>query len=326
MKLKIFIVLVICMININAQIQELDRYIKEYNKSNPLTHSIIIYNDGNILYEHYFNNFDSEKLNNLKSVTKSIISLLIGIAIDKGYIENEYVRVSELLPELFAGIRDKRKFEITIRDLLTMSAGFKWNNLGGKIRSGWDNSENPALYLINNVPLENNPGDKWNYNSGLSHLLSVIITRTSRMSTLEFARKYLFNPLGINDIKWSKARDGIYKGNSELWMKPKDLLKIGIMLLNEGVWENKVIVSGKWIEKSTRKYFDGFEQIGGYGYHWHTRKFGKYNSYLAAGWGGQFLIVIPELKVVVVNTSRWNVLASTYVVFDLIDKFLLNHK
>lgn len=319
-------VFIISMTSLYAQTELIERYVKEYNERNPLTHSVIIYKNGNILYENYFNNFNPEKLNNLKSVTKSIVSLLIGIAIDKGYIVSESVKVSELLPELFEGVRDKRKFEITIRDLLTMSAGFQWNNLGGKRRSEWDKSENPSRYLIQNIPLVNNPGDKWNYNSGLSHLLSVIITRTSRMTTLEFARKYLFNPLGINDIKWSKARDGIYKGNSELWMKPKDLLKIGIMLMNKGVWENKVIVSDKWIEKSTRKYFDGFEQIGGYGYHWHTRKFGKYNSYLAAGWGGQFLIIIPELKMVVVNTSRWNVLGSSYMIFDLIDKYLLNNK
>ncbi|MGK9368476.1 serine hydrolase domain-containing protein [Melioribacter sp. Ez-97] len=323
-RIKYYIVFLICSMNINAQKEIIDRFVKEYNGKNQLTHSVIIWQNGKILYENYFNNFDPEKLNNLKSVTKSVVSILVGIAIDKGYIENENVKVSDLLPELFEGVGDKRKSEITVRDLLTMSAGFQWNNLGGKRRSGWDKSDNPSRYLIKNVPLVNDPGDKWNYNSALSHLLSVIITRTTKLSALEFARKYLFDPLCIKEVKWSKANDGVYKGNSELWMKPRDLLKIGMLMLNNGVWENESIVSAEWIEKSTKKYYDGFEQIGGYGYHWHTRNFGDYNSYLAAGWGGQFLIVIPELNAVIVNTSGWNVLSSTYMIFDLTEKFLIN--
>ncbi len=302
-----------------------DSLLTNYNKTNPVTNSLLIYKNNRLLFEKYYNGFNETKLANLKSVTKSITSLLIGIAIDKGMIKNENQKLIEIMPELFDNVSDEKKKEITIRHLLTMSAGFDWNNFGGKWRTGWDKSKNPNQYLINNVPLKYKPGETWNYNSGLSHLLAGIIKNCSQMNLLEFANQNLFLPLEIKNIKWEKAADGNEKGNSELWLRPKDLAKIGLMMLNEGRWNNKQIVSKHWIEKSTKKYFDGFPQIGGYGYHWHTRKFGKYNSYLAAGWGGQFLIVIPALNLVIVNTSKWNVAKSTYIIFELIEKYLIKN-
>jgi len=311
--------------NIMHNILKVDSLLINYNKANPVTHSLLIYKDDELLFEKYYNGFNETKLANLKSVTKSITSLLIGVAIDKGMIKNENQKLIEIMPELFDKVSDEKKKEITIRHLLTMSAGFEWNNFGGKWRNGWDNSKEPNKYLIEKVPLKNNPGEIWNYNSGLSHLLSGIIKKCSGTNTLEFAKRNLFDPLSIKEIKWEKASDGNERGNSELWLKPKDLAKIGLLMLNDGRWKNKQIISKHWIDKSTKKYFDGFTQIGGYGYHWHTRKFGKYKSYLAAGWGGQFLIVIPALNLVVVNTSKWNVAKSTYIIFELIEKYLIKN-
>jgi len=311
--------------NIMHNILKVDSLLINYNKTNPVTHSLLIYKDDELLFEKYYNGFNETKLANLKSVTKSITSLLIGVAIDKGMIKNENQKLIEIMPELFDKVSDEKKKEITIRHLLTMSAGFEWNNFGGKWRNGWDNSKEPNKYLIEKVPLKNNPGEIWNYNSGLSHLLSGIIKKCSGTNTLEFAKRNLFDPLSIKEIKWEKASDGNERGNSELWLKPKDLAKIGLLMLNDGRWKNKQIISKHWIDKSTKKYFDGFTQIGGYGYHWHTRKFGKYKSYLAAGWGGQFLIVIPALNLVVVNTSKWNVAKSTYIIFELIEKYLIKN-
>lgn len=301
----------------------IDSFIVEYNRKNPLTYSLLIYQNNQLLFEKYYNGFNSSKLNNLKSVTKSITSLLIGIAIDKGLIKNENQKLIDVFPELFDDETDQLKKELTIRNLLTMSAGFEWNNFGGKWRRGWDNSKDPNRYIIQKVPLKEQPGEVWNYNSALSHLLSGLIKKYSHMNTLDFAKKYLFDPLDIKNIRWQKAADGNEMGNSELWLTPRDLAKIGLLMLNDGIWNGHQIVSKSWIKKSTQKYFEGFPQIGGYGYHWHTRKFGKFNSYLAAGWGGQFLIVIPSLQMVIVNTSKWNVAKSTYVIFDLIEKYIV---
>lgn len=311
--------------NIMQNIMKVDSMLIDYNKKNPVTHSLLIYKGNQLLLEKYYNGFNETKLANLKSVTKSITSLLVGIAIDKGMIKNENQKLIEIMPELFNKVSDDKKKEITIRHLLTMSAGFDWNNFGGKWRKGWDNSKEPNKYLIEKVPLINNPGEIWNYNSGLSHLLSGIIKKVTGENTIIFAKRNLFEPLDIKEIKWEKAPDGNERGNSELWLKPKDLAKIGLMMINEGKWKNKQIVSKQWIDKSTKKYFDGFPQIGGYGYQWHTRKFGRYNSYLAAGWGGQFLIVIPALDLVIVNTSKWNVAKSTYVIFELVEKYLIRN-
>ncbi|MDH7604569.1 MAG: serine hydrolase [Melioribacter sp.] len=306
-------------------ILKVDSLLINYNKTNPVTHSLLIYKDDELLFEKYYNGFNETKLANLKSVTKSVTSLLIGIAIEKGMIKHENQKLIEIMPELFDKVTDEKKKEITIRHLLTMSAGFEWNNFGGKWRSGWDNSKDPNKYLIEKVPLKNKPGEIWNYNSGLSHLLSGIVKKCSGVNSLEYAKMNLFKPLSIEEVKWEKASDGNERGNSELWLKPKDLAKIGLMMLNDGRWKSKNIISRQWIDKSTKKYFDGFSQIGGYGYHWHTRKFGKYNSYLAAGWGGQFLIVIPALNLVIVNTSKWNVAKSTYIIFELIEKHLIRN-
>lgn len=300
-----------------------DSFLKKYNKQNPVTHSLLINYKGKTVFERYYNGFTKSKLNNLKSITKSITSLLIGIAIDNDLIENDNEKISDLLPELFTKKVDPQKKDITLKHALTMSAGFQWNNYGGKLRSGWDKSSEPTKYLINKVPLKEEPGKVWNYNSALSHLLSDIIKKHSGGGTRSFAEKYLFEPLGIKNITWQKRADGNEMGNSELMMTPRDLVKIGLLMIQEGEWKGEQIVSEEWIEESTEKYFDGFERIGGYGYQWHTRKFNNYESFMAVGWGGQFIIVIPELELVVVNTSKWNVSKSSYIIFDVIEKYII---
>lgn len=305
-------------------IAQADSYLTVYNKNKHLTNSLLIICQGKIIHEKYYNKFSENRLNDLKSATKSIVSLLIGIAIDKGLIKNENQKIFDIIPELYDDSTDPKKKEITLKQVLTMSTGFNWNNFGGKYRSGWDKSKYPSQYLIRNIPMKKEPGKVWNYNSALSHLLSTILKKYSGLNTLQFAKKYLFDPLGIKNIRWQKANDGNEMGNSELFLTPRDLAKIGLLVLQEGKWEGKQIVSKEWISRSTQKYFDGFPQIGGYGYQWHTRKFGKYESFLAAGWGGQFLIVIPELQIIVVNTSKWQVSKSTYLIFDVIDKYIIN--
>ena len=306
----------------SISLTKIDSALTKYNKTNPVTHSLLIIKDGKLVLEKYFNGFGREKLNSLKSATKSITSILIGIALDKGLIKDENQNLFVLMPEYFDQTVDKRKKEITLKHILTMSAGFDWNNFGGKWRNGWDKSKEPNEFLIQEVPLRNEPGKVWNYNSALSHLLSGLIRRFSGMSTLSFAKQNLFEPLGIKKHRWQRAADGNEMGNSELFLSSRDLAKIGQLFLQNGFWNGKKIVSENWIRKSTQKYFDGFPQIGGYGYQWHARSFGKYNSFIAAGHGGQFLIVIPDLQLIVVNTSKWNVTKSSYIIFDLIEKYL----
>lgn len=306
-------------------LEQADSFLKEYNKRNPVTYSLLINHKGKTVFEKYYNGFTKDKLNNLKSVTKSITSILLGIAIDNGLIKNENEKISGLLPEFFNEKFDLRKKEITLKHVLTMSSGFEWNNFGGKLRNGWDQSSEPTKYLIQNVPMKNDPGKVWNYNSALSHLLSDIIKKYSENNTRAFAEKYLFAPLGIKNIKWQKSEDGNEMGNSELFMTSRDMMKIGVIILNEGNWNGKQIVSKEWVDKSTQKYFDGFPQIGGYGYQWHLRNFGNYKAVMAVGWGGQLLIIIPELELVVVNTSKWNVAKSTYIIFEVMENFIIKY-
>jgi len=306
----------------SRSLTKIDSALTVYNKTNPVTHSLLIIKNGKLVLEKYFNGFGRDKLNSLKSGTKSITSILIGIALDKGLIKDVNQKLFDLMTEYFDQTVDKKKKEITLKQILTMSAGFDWNNFGGKWRSGWDRSKEPNEFLIQRVPLKDEPGKVWNYNSALSHLLSGLIRKYSGTSTLTFAKQNLFESLGIKKYRWQKAADGNEMGNSELFLSSRDFAKIGQLFLQNGFWNGKKIVSKNWIRKSTQKYFDGFPQIGGYGYQWHTRNFGKYNSYIAAGYGGQFLIVIPDLQLIVVNTSKWNVTKSVYIIFDLIEKYL----
>ncbi len=161
-------------------------------------------------------------------------------------------------------------------------------------------------YVLNKKQIAQ-PGSRWRYNSGLTVLLDGILKNTAGLYADKFAEQYLFKPLGIANYQWNKHPDGTIYTNGDLFLKPRDMAKIGYIMLNQGKWENKQIVSNAWIKESTREHVDTFKGYG-YGYQWRCGKTlicdQEIEAFWASGTGGQKIYVFPKLDLVVVFTSK----------------------
>ncbi len=238
---------------------------------------------------------------NVYSCTKSVLSILIGIAIDKGYIAGVDQTVLNFFPEKPAANTDTRKEGMTLEHLLTMTTGlycrdsylYRWDGLY-LMRS----SPDWVQYMLD-LPMVEEPGSYFEYCNGASFLLSAILQEATGLSAFEFAQEHLFGPLGISDVQWPSNPQGISIGYSDLELRPEDMAKIGYLFQNDGVWDGEQIVSSAWVEVSTRKYISATLQEG-YGYQWWVDASG---IYMALGYGGQYIVVVPEENLVVVFVS-----------------------
>ena len=280
--------------------------------------SFLIIKNGYIIHEKFFNVYDQETLNHLCSVTKTIISALIGIALEKEYIKSVDQKVLDFFPDFKPKTMDYLKKNLRVKHLLTMATGLLWMNRGRGHEPMFRRFLNHKDWVnsILNLPIKDNMYGKFQYNSAVSHLLSALITKTSNTSTQDFAMEHLFKPIGIsNDWEWWKDPQGINIGGYGLKLKPRDLAKFGFLYMNQGIWNGKQIILKDWIVESLKDYGQG------YGYHVWITKFKNSSAFIAAGYGGQFLICVPELDLIIVVTSnaalgRWR--NPRYI----IDKFL----
>ena len=272
----------------------------------PDAFSLLVVKNGYLVFEEYYSRGSREKYAEVHSVTKSFTSALIGIALDKGYLNSVDQKLVDFFPEYITDESDPMKKEISIRHLLTMSAGFKWNDRGPSMRN-WYLSSNWVKSAIQ-LPQENTPGDIFNYNSSTSHLLSAILSKSSETNTLDFAKQYLFEPLGIQSAYWHQDQQGYYIGGFGLGLSARDLAKFGFLYLNNGYWNGRNIVSESWVNESTSQQIQAFNHpiYGkfGYGYQWWVKKVDDCKSYRARGKRGQFIVVVPELDLVIAVTSN----------------------
>ncbi len=262
--------------------------------------SLLIHKEGRLIIEDYFQEMDADQAVNIKSASKSIMSLLIGIALDRGILQSITQPIQEFFPEYMNSETDPAKLAITIEDLLTMRAGLKSTSFYNYSR--WVNSRNWVRYVLEQ-PLVEEPGGQMIYSTGSSHLLSVILTKASGMTTREFARRYLFDPLDIELETWYRDPQGYYTGGNNMFMKPSDMIKIGQMVLNGGVYEGKRIVPEQWLLKSLKTYTQSDHSSNYYGYMWWKQEIGGYQALFACGYGGQYIFMFPELESIVVMTS-----------------------
>jgi CubicO group peptidase (beta-lactamase class C family) len=261
-------------------------------------HSILIVKNGCLITESYLPPYHKETLHNLKSATKSILSALVGIALEKKYLRSLDQKVSEFYPEY---VSDPQKKEITLRHLLTMTAGLAWS-YDQETASPMSPND---LESWRTVPMRASPGEKFEYNTMLAHMMSAVLTKASGKSTKEFADSFLFGPLGISDVQWTKDNKGIYLGGAELFLRPRDMAKFGLLYLKKGVWNGQQVVPGEWVEESTSPKLTIAPDLHyavaiKYGYWWWIPAQG----YQARGYNGQYIIVRPDLKMVVVVTSE----------------------
>jgi CubicO group peptidase (beta-lactamase class C family) len=263
--------------------------------------SISIVRHGYLVLDAYVYPFASDQRHIIHSCTKSIVSALIGIAIEQGHIESVDVPLLELLPGRTVAQAEAKR-GITLEHLLTMSSGlecrdsylYRWQGL-----SEMRQSDDWVQYVLD-LPVAQKAGSYFEYCNGGSFLLSAILQETTGETAYAYAQEHLFDPLGISDVVWPASPDGISIGWGEMRMRPHDMLKIGYLYLHQGDWEGQQIVPAKWVAASTQKRIDGTLQDG-YGYQWWIA---APNLYMALGYAGQYIIVAPEQELVVVFTSQ----------------------
>jgi len=274
-------------------------------------HSILIVKNGYLITESYLPPYHKETLHNVKSASKSILSALVGIALEKKYLRSLDQKISEFYPEY---VNDPQKKEITLRHLLTMTAGLAWS-YDQETASPVSPSDLESWKV---VPMRDAPGEKFEYNSMLAHMMSAVLTKATGKSTKEFADSVLFKPLGISEVQWSKDNKGIYIGGAELFLRPRYMARFGLLYLNKGVWNGQQVVPREWVEESTSPKLSigpdlNYPMAIKYGYWWWIPA----QSYQARGYNGQYIIVRPDLKMVVVVTSE-----NQGAIFQYLDSYI----
>ena len=272
--------------------------IKHFKQNNINIHSLLIIKNDHIVLDVCFYPFQNNYVHDLASVTKSITSLLIGIAIDKKFIKNENEPVFQYFPE-YAITNDTLK-KVTIKDLLNMSSGLQcsWDD-GEKELNQMTNSADWVKFMFG-LPFDRMPGQKFSYCSGNFYLLAEILQRTTKMTCHDFAKKYLFDPLNFGESYWLENYKSVNQGWGDLHIHPYDLAKIGCLLLNNGKWNDKQIISNEWLEKIKPLYYIHGTESYGYGW-WLDRE--NPDEIQALGRGGQRLFILREKKMVIVATG-----------------------
>jgi len=282
--------------------------------------SVSIIRNGHIVLDATVHPFRPGSRHVVHSCAKSIISALIGIAIDRGYIEDVEQPILAFFPERSAANLDPRKEAITLEHVLTMSTGlacrdsylYRWDGLN-QMRQNQD-----WVQFMLDLPMSEAPGTRFEYCNGASFLLSAIIKETTGMNALAFAKTHLFGPLGISEVVWPSNPRGITIGWGELRMLPHDMARIGYLYLNEGLWDGRQVVSSAWVEASTRRYISA-TLMDGYGYQWWVDSSGVY---MALGYAGQFIFVVPDKEMLVVFTSDLSE-SDFYVPRNLLNDFII---
>jgi len=279
---------------------------------------MVIIKDDKLILESYFDEYEREDLHYTASVSKSIASLLLGIAIDQGFLDGTVASVlnrniSELFPEYEDLIaKDSLKKDLKLKHILSMTAGFRWDehshpytdprNDCHRINS----SPDPMKFLFERE-LVSPPGSQFYYNGGLSLSMSWLIERHTGMKVDQFAEKYLFGPLAITKYQWEEVAGGIIDTDGGLHLTPMDQAKLGYLCLNGGRMNDTQVVSEEWIRASTQVHFHNVD-MPDYGYQWWGGDFHCMNqaipSFLASGHGGQAILVMPDFELVMVLNQQ----------------------
>ncbi len=269
---------------------------------------ILVIRNGYIVAEEYYNGFEKEIPHNVKSVSKSFLSAMTGIALRDGHLDNLQLKMLDFFPEYVYPSIDPRKHDITIRNLLMMRAGI-------------DNDHNlyEHIYYSSNwikttieLPLINNPGTEFVYNTFQTHLLSAIITKASGMSTKDFADKNLLEKMNIELADWQRGPQGYYFGGNNMYFTPRNMARLGYLYMHNGSLNGEQIVPEEWVDESLTNYTNWNNSTWGdlddvnYGYLWWLGEIKNHEVFLAIGYGGQFVINFPDLNMIVVITADWH--------------------
>ncbi len=268
------------------------------------------------------------ELHTMQSVTKSVTSALIGIAVERGEIAGVDVPVLDFLEDYEVTNLDDWKSSMTLENLLTMRAGIEWDEDSvpytdpGNSCAGMEESDD-WIQFVAEQPMSHQPGTVFNYNSGASQLLSLIIKKSTGKYVDEYAEEYLFGPLGIPSYFWKKTPKGFPDTEGGLYLTARNLAKFGYLYLTDGVWDGARILPEGWVRASVERSVEDTGWGGvGYGYQWWLVPWGAgptSYAYTCLGYGGQRLLVVPEYNLIAVFTG-WNI----YEIPSLDASFALN--
>ena len=318
---------------------------KTYNE----VHSMLIVKNSRLVLEEYFTGhkykwdgpnhhgkkvkFDRDMIHNLASVTKSFTSAIVGIAVDHGYIKSVDEKVLSFFPE-YSHLSDENKEKITIEHLLTMTSGLEWNEW----EYPYSDTRNDIIQLhmvsdpfeyILSKPVIHESGTEWYYSGADVNLLAEIIKRASGMRMDIFADKYLFEPMGIEKQQWQFIKPDIVYASGDLKLRPKDMAKFGMLYLQGGLYDGTRIISKEWIDRSITKLVKLDKPVDcgsdGYGYQWFFKTYTVNSRQVEVvrrtGWGGQAIILFPELDMLAVFTG--GTYTSMYCFDDILTRYIL---
>lgn len=313
--------------------------------------SLLVVKNGKLVLEVYYpgvdlfvtnnlvflrKNFDRDTVHCLASATKSITSLLFGIAMDQRTVTDLDEKMFASFPE-YADLGQGQKSTITLRQMLRMTSGLAWDENSYPFNDRRNDlnlmffSPNPVRFMLEK-PLVARPAQKFLYNSGVTNLIGEILNRKTGTPLVQFAGENLFAPLGITSYKWLTFPNApqMALASSALYLRPRDMAKIGQMILQGGVWDGKQIVSAQWVQESVAasvavpiNYPPRFQNTG-YGYQWWRGRFtnGRTEAIYAAGYGGQYIFIMPDIDMVIVLTSSFYLEDYSFAL-EVVDTYLL---
>ena len=258
--------------------------------------------------------YKDTKLHTIQSVSKSVTSALVGIALERGEIESIDTEIFKYFPNYDHLFESKLKRSITIRDLLNMASGIKWDEDSYPYTNplndaaSMENSHDWLEYILS-LPMEYEPGSKFVYNSGITVLISHILEVATGISLDKYAEKYLFEPIGIENYYWKKTPTGLTDAEGGLYLSTKDFAKIGLLYLNNGVSNGRQILTSEWVKLTMSPSIAIDESDRKYGFQWWFVPYGSDEEkwiFSGSGYGGQYLMVVPEYKLIMVFNG-WNI-------------------
>lgn len=278
-------------------------------------YGLLVIKNGHLVAERYFNEGSIDQVSGRQSTTKSFTSALVGIALDRGCIQSLDQKMMDFFPEFEDELEDPRKKRITMRHLLQMRGGYPDEERTSPLfevmffQGNW----RFVPHLVD-FPLESEPGTKFHYSNLTSHLLGVIVARACDTDLVAFSQQHLFSPMNAEVRGWQVDDEGYYWGCGELYVTARDMAKFGLLFLDGGVYDGKRIISADWVEASLERYSEkivrgwltsryGSFYDRGYGYQWWSSKSGAHYFWYASGHGGNYIVLLRELDMVIVTTA-----------------------
>ncbi len=300
---------------------------------NHLIHSILVARDGALVFEVYFDgsdlnlfdenmltsctlcmeekHFTRDELHYAASVTKSVTSVAVGIAMDRGYISGTDAPMVSFFPD-YAHLRAPAKDRITVHHMLSMTSGLPFDETTYPVADPRNDAfqlfvtGDPVAFVLGE-DVAHTPGTTYEYSSGTTVLLGEILRRSTGQRVPAFAEEHLFTPLGITSYRWAACLGApdVTFASGGLYLRPRDMAKIGQLMLQDGVWSGRRVLSSRWVQRSVTMAIALMSRgrAYGYGYQWRLGRYGGFAAFYAAGWGGQYIVVLPELNIVFVQTG-----------------------